>query len=52
MLTFFFTSPYVAKEKARMREIHGGLPVSDGEHEHRGEADADRRPLQRAAAAP
>lgn len=25
-LTFFFTSPYVAKEKARLREIHGGRP--------------------------
>ncbi len=24
--TFFFTSPYVAKEKARQREIHGGRP--------------------------
>ncbi|GAB2877230.1 hypothetical protein GCM10027074_51730 [Streptomyces deserti] len=24
--TFFFTSPYVAKEKARQSEIHGGLP--------------------------
>ncbi|GGW91550.1 hypothetical protein GCM10010383_21650 [Streptomyces lomondensis] len=25
-LTFFFTSPYVAKEKARQSEIHGGWP--------------------------
>ncbi len=24
--TFFFTRPYVAKEKARAREIHGGRP--------------------------
>ena len=24
--TFFFTSPYVAKEKARQREIHGSRP--------------------------
>lgn len=24
--SFFFTSPYVAKEKARPREIHGGRP--------------------------